>query len=289
MEDNKQIPEIYICPIGGNLMKDPVLTMGGNCYDRDAIQRWFGSGKNTDPLTGAPLSSTDLIPNHQLRSAIIKLNETDISKLESQINQNKMNKKDTERLDFLRKKREQQIKEKEELEILEREETQYSSNDKFKNVNSTEYYDFKKKILKNITDRFDLYGLGLSEKGIGFIKHLPNLIRILSNLDFPDENGNINCKNCTNCFNCIDCDNCNNCKNCLICHNCEYCNNCLNCTECKNSDFCCKSSLCDTCKYCECCNFCSKCDSLDRGYQLKEINAYRRSYEEIMSSPEYWR
>ena len=150
MEDNKQIPEEYLCPIGGGIMKYPVLTMGGNCYDREAIQRWFGSGKDTDPLTGASLSSTDLIPNHQLRSAIIKFNETDIPKLESQINQNKMNKKDTERLDFIRKKREQQKREKEELEILEREETQYSSNDKFKNVCSSGYYHLKKQMFKKL-------------------------------------------------------------------------------------------------------------------------------------------
>ena len=135
---------------------------------------------------------------------------------------------------------------------------------------------FKKANVQKIIDRLDY------TRGIDFIKHLPNLIKILSNLDFPDENGNINCENCTNCFNCINCNNCNNCNNCVKCNSCEYCNNCLNCSTCKNNNFCSTSSRCDTCKYCQNCQFCNKCDSLDQGYELKEITDYRRSREEKM-------
>ena len=38
-------------------------------YDRESICKWFISN-NTSPLTGAPLSHTSLVPNHNLRSQI---------------------------------------------------------------------------------------------------------------------------------------------------------------------------------------------------------------------------
>ena len=42
----------------------------GHSYEREAIEAWFGSDKNTSPMTGAVLSDLTLAPNHALRSAI---------------------------------------------------------------------------------------------------------------------------------------------------------------------------------------------------------------------------
>ena len=50
-------------------MRDPVATCDGHTYEREAIARWLRQ-KQTSPLTGAPLTSTVLIPNHVLRKLI---------------------------------------------------------------------------------------------------------------------------------------------------------------------------------------------------------------------------
>ena len=47
----------------------PVSTCDGHTYEKAAIERWLRS-KRTSPLTGAPLRSLVLIPNHALRNLI---------------------------------------------------------------------------------------------------------------------------------------------------------------------------------------------------------------------------
>jgi hypothetical protein len=51
-------------------MADPVSTADGHSYEREAITEWFAQGNRTSPLTGAPLDSDSLMPNHALRLAI---------------------------------------------------------------------------------------------------------------------------------------------------------------------------------------------------------------------------
>jgi hypothetical protein len=60
----------FTCPIGMEIMKDPVTAADGHTYERAAIQAWFDQGKHGSPKTGLPLPNTDLTPNHNLRQAI---------------------------------------------------------------------------------------------------------------------------------------------------------------------------------------------------------------------------
>ena len=71
-----EAPPSYFCPISMELMRYPVITTDGLCYDRAEIERWFAGGNSTSPLSGASLDSTALIPNIALRQAIEKWEET---------------------------------------------------------------------------------------------------------------------------------------------------------------------------------------------------------------------
>ena len=249
-------PERYLCPITGDLMEDPVLTMGGHCYDRASIARWFAQGKKTDPLTGAELSESTLIPNHQLRGDIIKFKETDVSELENQVNSGKMSTEKKERLEFLRKEIEQQEKDKKELERLEREQRHHQSDRNSTNSHSTNSYSTNSyshtvtyshnngNIVKNIIS--DLNTIPDISNYINLSRNIPNINNTSSTSRIPDENGNINCKNCHNCYNCVDCKNCYNCQG---CNSCKNCNNCQGCSSCKN------------CNNCQGCSSCKNCDN----------------------------
>ena len=59
-------PVEFLCPITQEMMVDPVFTTDGHTYEKTAIQRWL-THKRTSPLTGALLSSTNLIPNQCAR------------------------------------------------------------------------------------------------------------------------------------------------------------------------------------------------------------------------------
>lgn len=47
-----------------------VMATDGHTYEREAIERWFATGKKTSPKTGEPLAMTSVFPNHALRSVI---------------------------------------------------------------------------------------------------------------------------------------------------------------------------------------------------------------------------
>jgi hypothetical protein len=74
LESVDPIPEALLCPIGYNLMVDPVVCADGHSYDRAAIQEWF-SNHNTSPLTNQRLPNKHLIPNHTLRKMIDEYNQ----------------------------------------------------------------------------------------------------------------------------------------------------------------------------------------------------------------------
>ncbi|KAA0061413.1 U-box domain-containing protein 9-like [Cucumis melo var. makuwa] len=64
------IPDKFRCPISGDLMKDPVLLITGQTYDRFFIEKWFHEGHNTCPQTKEVLTDMTLTPNRLLRSMI---------------------------------------------------------------------------------------------------------------------------------------------------------------------------------------------------------------------------
>ncbi|XP_042503260.1 E3 ubiquitin-protein ligase PUB24-like [Macadamia integrifolia] len=72
MADEIEIPQYFICPISLQIMKDPVTAVTGITYDRESIEQWLSSGKNTTcPVTKQPLPlDSSLTPNHTLRRLI---------------------------------------------------------------------------------------------------------------------------------------------------------------------------------------------------------------------------
>ncbi|XP_042477026.1 E3 ubiquitin-protein ligase PUB23-like [Macadamia integrifolia] len=71
--DEVDVPSYFLCPISLEIMRDPVTVSSGITYDRESIERWISSSKNssTCPVTRQPLpSDSDLIPNHSLRRLI---------------------------------------------------------------------------------------------------------------------------------------------------------------------------------------------------------------------------
>lgn len=66
-----QVPPYFLCPISLEIMKDPVTISTGITYDRENIEKWIFSGKNTTcPVTKQALSDTEMTPNITLRRVI---------------------------------------------------------------------------------------------------------------------------------------------------------------------------------------------------------------------------
>jgi len=70
VNEDDSIPNECFCPITQEIMEDPVIAQDGHTYERAAIKRWLDMGKRTSPKTGARLLSTELTPNHTMRSLI---------------------------------------------------------------------------------------------------------------------------------------------------------------------------------------------------------------------------
>ena len=62
-------PHFHDMAFTTELMRDPVFAADGFTYERVSIEEWFQT-HNTSPMTGGPLVNKNLIPNHNLRSAI---------------------------------------------------------------------------------------------------------------------------------------------------------------------------------------------------------------------------
>ena len=73
-----EVPDDYICPITAEIMTDPVSTMDGFTYEREAITEWLRT-KDISPKTGAKLESKALIPNHLVRSLLRAFNEAGVA------------------------------------------------------------------------------------------------------------------------------------------------------------------------------------------------------------------
>ena len=53
IDEAKDAPHEYLCPITLQLMRDPVLLVEtGQVYDRESIESWFKSGHSSCPTSG---------------------------------------------------------------------------------------------------------------------------------------------------------------------------------------------------------------------------------------------
>ena len=62
-------PPSFLCPIGREVMRDPVMCADGHSYERTAIATWLQSHA-TSPNTNLPLAHLLLVPNIALRNSI---------------------------------------------------------------------------------------------------------------------------------------------------------------------------------------------------------------------------
>jgi hypothetical protein len=63
------IPDNFRCPITHEIMLDPVMAMDGHAYEREAILQALEKSM-LSPMTGQPMDSKVVIPNHSMRSMI---------------------------------------------------------------------------------------------------------------------------------------------------------------------------------------------------------------------------
>jgi hypothetical protein len=63
------IDNLFLCPITGEIMFDPVMTVDGHSFERKAIELWL-SQRDTSPLTGEKLDTKMLLPNFALKQLI---------------------------------------------------------------------------------------------------------------------------------------------------------------------------------------------------------------------------
>jgi hypothetical protein len=65
------VPEQFRCPITHDWLEDPVSTVNGHTYERDAIQEWLDSNPGRDPFRAAEhLTMDDLSTNTALLEAV---------------------------------------------------------------------------------------------------------------------------------------------------------------------------------------------------------------------------
>jgi len=75
------LPEEFFCPIGLEIMIDPVTDSLGYTYERALIEQWFGDGNSTSPVTNLELPNRRLVPNHSLRSMIMMANDKELQRI----------------------------------------------------------------------------------------------------------------------------------------------------------------------------------------------------------------
>ncbi len=63
------VPSEFICPITLEIMKHPVMTRYGHCFDRSALLTWMRLSDDAQcecPLTRKPLRISDIVNHHSL-------------------------------------------------------------------------------------------------------------------------------------------------------------------------------------------------------------------------------
>lgn len=61
---------VLLCPLTRQLFADPVIAGDGHTYERSAIEAWVRAGNRHSPITGLPLGSGGLRPNHAVRQLL---------------------------------------------------------------------------------------------------------------------------------------------------------------------------------------------------------------------------
>lgn len=219
------IPDNLVCPITNELMKDPVITNGGQTYERNAIEEWM-KRKKTDPLTRDPI--TCLIPNVSIRQMCQEYRENTLKGVEIATEETK------EKLEDLKEKHKEKIKKLKETE--------------------KELQDIQKKTLQyqrevDEMDKISEFYIPTINGSVTFTHSSSTRITTVNGVTtvengIKDKNGNINCTNCVGCQNCI---NCHNCTNCVDCTGCQSCINCVDCTGCQSCTGCRKCTGCMSC------------------------------------------
>ena len=70
-DNTVMVPSEFICPITLEMMKNPVMTRYGHCFDRSALLTWMRSSDEAHcdcvcPLTRKPLRISDIVNHHSL-------------------------------------------------------------------------------------------------------------------------------------------------------------------------------------------------------------------------------
>jgi hypothetical protein len=66
------VEKFCLCPITYAPILEPVVTVDGHTYEREAITDWF-KNSNISPMTKLPLDSRTLTPNHSFKNLAHKL------------------------------------------------------------------------------------------------------------------------------------------------------------------------------------------------------------------------
>jgi hypothetical protein len=64
-----EVPDHFLCPITGEVMRNPLMSIHGFNFERSAIFEWLG-GHSTCPMTREPLTVSKLVTNCALREKI---------------------------------------------------------------------------------------------------------------------------------------------------------------------------------------------------------------------------
>ncbi len=66
------VPAELRCEINGHLMRDPVRTPAGRVFERETIELWLRTRGSVCPVSGAPLTGDELVPDEERRTAIMR-------------------------------------------------------------------------------------------------------------------------------------------------------------------------------------------------------------------------
>lgn len=74
-ETLRDYPENCYCSITAEVFKNPVMLIAtGMTYERDAIEKWFATGKKTCPMTGTELTDLKYVTNFAIKGIIDDIN-----------------------------------------------------------------------------------------------------------------------------------------------------------------------------------------------------------------------
>jgi hypothetical protein len=75
LQTKPSAPSEFFCSLSLQLMTDPVMSINGYTFQRQAILNWLDMGYNICPVTEKPMSMADIISDRKLRSRIQRWQE----------------------------------------------------------------------------------------------------------------------------------------------------------------------------------------------------------------------